>query len=78
MMALSRTERLTTLAVAPPCIHSAKSGPAGLRPRLGFRPNSPQAEAGMRIEPPPSLAAAIGTIPAATAEAEPPLEPAGE
>ena len=29
----------------------------------------------MRIEPPPSLAPAIGTIPAATAEAEPPEEP---
>ncbi len=29
----------------------------------------------MRIEPPPSLACAIGTIPAATAAAEPPLEP---
>ena len=29
----------------------------------------------MRIEPPPSLAPAIGTIPAATAEAEPPDEP---
>ena len=29
----------------------------------------------MRIEPPPSLACAIGTMPAATAAAEPPLEP---
>ena len=29
----------------------------------------------MRIEPPPSLACAIGTIPAATAAAEPPLDP---
>ena len=31
--------------------------------------------AGMRIEPPPSLACAAGTMPAATAAAEPPLEP---
>ena len=31
--------------------------------------------AGMRIEPPPSLAWATGTIPDATAAAEPPLEP---
>ena len=30
----------------------------------------------MRIEPPPSLACAMGTMPAATAAAEPPLEPA--
>ena len=29
----------------------------------------------MRIEPPPSVACAIGTIRAATAAAEPPLEP---
>jgi hypothetical protein len=29
----------------------------------------------MRIEPPPSLACAIGTMPAATAAAEPPEEP---
>ena len=31
----------------------------------------------MRIEPPPSVACASGTIPAATAAAEPPLEPPG-
>ena len=31
----------------------------------------------MRIEPPPSAAGAIGTRPAATAAAEPPLEPPG-
>ena len=31
----------------------------------------------MRIEPPPSPAEAIGTIPAATAAPEPPLEPPG-
>ena len=29
----------------------------------------------MRIEPPPSVACAIGAMPAATAAAEPPLEP---
>ena len=29
----------------------------------------------MRIEPPPSLACATGTMPDATAAAEPPLEP---
>ncbi len=32
----------------------------------------------MRIEPPPSLACAIGNMPAATAPAAPPLEPPGE
>ena len=42
------------------------------RPRLGLSPTSPQQAAGMRIEPPPSLPWATGTIPAATAAAEPP------
>jgi hypothetical protein len=32
----------------------------------------------MRIEPPPSLPCATGTIPVATATADPPLEPPGE
>ena len=32
----------------------------------------------MRIEPPPSLAWAIGNMPPATAAAAPPLEPPGE
>ena len=31
----------------------------------------------MRIEPPPSVPSASGTIPAATAAPEPPLEPPG-
>jgi len=46
-----------------------------VRPRVGFKPNRPQAEAGMRIEPPPSLACAAGRMPAATAAAAPPEEP---
>src|SRR5688572_21631530 len=50
----------------------------GLRARVGLRPKRPQAEAGMRMEPPPSVAWAAGTMPAATAAAEPPLEPPGE
>lgn len=32
----------------------------------------------MRMEPPPSLAWATGTIPALTAAADPPLDPPGE
>src|SRR5215472_18832656 len=54
---------------------SPNMGPSGLRPRVGLRPTSPQHEAGMRIEPPPSLAWAAGTMPAATAAAAPPDEP---
>src|SRR5262249_33030565 len=45
------------------------------RPRDTLRPTTPQQDAGMRIEPPPSLACAMGTRPAATAAADPPEEP---
>src|SRR5690242_791404 len=41
------------------------------RPRVGLRPTRPLIAAGMRIEPPPSLAWANGTAPAATSAAEP-------
>ena len=40
-------------------------------------PTSPQQAAGMRIEPMPSLPCATGTMPAATAAADPPDEPPG-
>ena len=49
-----------------------------MRARVGFNPKRPQHDAGIRIEPPPSVACATGTMPAATAAAEPPLEPPGE
>ena len=73
--AVSRTDREMTPCVDVPMIPSWTSGPDGTSPRDGLRPNSPQAEAGIRIEPPPSLAAAHGTMPAATAAAAPPEEP---
>src|SRR5262245_26030869 len=66
---------LTTCAVEKPPQPSPRSGPTGLRARLGFMPNTPQAEAGMRIEPPPSLACAAGRMRAATTAAAPPEEP---
>ena len=47
-------------------------------PLVGFSPTSPQSDAGIRIEPPPSVAVATRTSPAARAAAEPPLEPPGE
>src|SRR6202023_3810303 len=73
--ALSRTERVIACPPPAPFHPSPKSGPMGLRARVGFRPNRPQHEAGTRIEPPPSVACAIGSMPAATAAAAPPLEP---
>lgn len=74
--ALSRTERATQCVTDSPS--SFTPGNSGLRPRLILRPNNPQHDDGMRIDPPPSLADAIGTSPAATAAAEPPLDPPGE
>jgi hypothetical protein len=76
--AVSRTDRLTQ----PSLVMSAKSDvpriDVTVRPRLGLKPNRPHTDAGMRIDPPPSLACAIGTSPAATAAAAPPDEPAAE
>src|SRR6195256_3785188 len=69
---------LTTWPQENPAQPSPRSGPNGLRARVGFNPNTPHAEAGTRIEPPPSLAWATGTIRAATAAAAPPDEPPEE
>src|SRR5690625_3123630 len=66
-----------TPSSAAPWNSSPRSGPAGIRPRLAFSPKTPQHAAGIRIEPPPSLAPASGTIPAATAAAAPPDDPPG-
>src|SRR5579875_3984196 len=48
-----------------------------MRPREGFSPTTPQQEAGMRTEPPPSLPWLQAQSPAARAAAAPPLEPPG-
>ena len=75
--AVSRTLRLSTPSVEAPYQTSPMPGPTETRPREGRRPTRPQQAAGMRMEPPPSLPAAMGTMPAATAAAAPPLEPPG-
>src|SRR5258708_35489538 len=69
---------LSTWPQESPPQPSPRSGPIGLRARVGFNPNTPDAEAGMRIEPPPSLACATGTMRAATAAAAPPDDPPEE
>ena len=74
---MSRTLRESTPSLQAPNHTSPMPGPLEMRPRDGFSANSPQQAAGMRSEPPPSLPPAIGTTPAATAAAEPPLEPPG-
>ena len=58
-----------------PAQPSPPTGPSGRRARVGFMPNRPHDDAGMRTEPPPSLPCAIGTIPPATAAPDPPDEP---
>src|SRR5437588_8843771 len=47
------------------------------RPKLTLKPNRPEYDDGMRIEPPPSLPVQIGIIPDATAAADPPDDPPG-
>src|SRR5258708_10373538 len=76
--AVSGTPTLPTWPPEKPAQPSPRSGPSGLRARVGFNPNTPEAEAGMRIEPPPSLACATGRMRAATAAAAPPDEPPDE
>src|SRR5215472_9164387 len=47
------------------------------RPYVGFTPTTPHSAAGWRIDPPVSDPSASGAYPAATAAADPPLEPPG-
>jgi hypothetical protein len=73
--ALSRTLRVRAWLTATPKNRSLICGPGGVRLRLGLRPNRPLSAAGWRMDPPPSVACAIGTMPEATAAAAPPLDP---
>ena len=73
--AASRTVRVTDPSIVPPAHDSPVTGPWLTRPRVGLSPTSPHSLAGMRMEPPPSLACATATMPAATAAADPPDEP---
>ena len=76
--ALSRTLRVTA-PLEMICTGSTRSaGSPGSRPRVGLSPTRPQAAAGMRMDPPPSLAWARGTAPPATTTALPPEEAPAE
>ena len=75
---MSRTVRVRTCSWVVIPQYSPKSGPSVPRARLGLSPTSPHIDDGMRIEPPMSLPCATATMPAATAAADPPLEPPGE
>src|SRR5579875_602646 len=73
--ATSRTVRAIGQFDESPCHASPCIGACVTRPRDGLRPTRPQHDAGIRIDPPPSVPAAIGAIPAATLTAAPPLDP---
>jgi hypothetical protein len=75
MAAQSPTVRVSAPSVDRKC--SPRSGALEIRPRDTFRPTRPVQAAGIRIEPPPSLPCATGTVPDATAALEPPDEPPG-
>src|SRR4051794_41912676 len=73
-----RAASRTVLAIGP-CVISPPRGLATgkfeTRPRDGFRPTTPQQLDGILMEPPPSDPSATGQTHAATAAADPPLEP---
>ena len=73
--AVSLTVRVRTPSTAS--AEAPSSGAAETRWRCALRPTSPQHAAGILSDPPPSLPWATGTMPAATAAAEPPEDPPG-
>ena len=76
-----REQRLDVLdprAIGPTWSSDQNAGampPAGRRPKVGLKPATPQQAAGKRVEPPASVPSAASTHPAATAAADPPLDP---
>src|SRR5947207_10591421 len=73
-----RTQPATSRAIGPTWSKLGASGkqPAvGTRSYVGLKPTVPQHADGIRIEPPESLPSAASARPAASAAAEPPLEP---
>src|SRR5690242_15114696 len=54
---------------------SGKQPSAETSPYVGLKPTTPQQAAGIRIEPPESVPSAASARPAASAAADPPLEP---
>src|SRR3954454_1509845 len=73
--AASRTDRVTVPSIEPPAQLSLARGPRDTLARVGLSPTRPHSLAGMRIDPPPSLACATATMPLATAAAAPPEDP---
>src|SRR5215469_4448890 len=77
VIALSINAASRTVRVIGPAWTRTATGAGGYtatRPNDGFRPNIPQKEDGMRIEPAPSVPTASWPKPVATAAAAPPEE----
>src|SRR6516162_9373728 len=81
VMAAAANARSPTLAANRPAVSSDQEKhfipTVGRRRNDGLKPATPQKAAGRMIEPPVWLPSAIGTMPAATAAAEPADEPPG-
>ena len=78
MTSSMRAASLTVRAIGPWVISPPRGFAFGwfeMRPRDGLMPTTPQQLDGIRIDPPPSEPSAIGQRQAATAAADPPLEP---
>src|SRR5215475_15458760 len=73
--AVSRTLRDWQPWIDTSPVKSDRCGASENTPRETFRPILPLTPAGMRIEPPPSVACASGTTPAATIAALPADDP---
>src|ERR1700761_7085932 len=73
--AASRTVRVTAPSITLPAHASPVTGPWLTRPRVGLSPTSPHSLAGIRMEPPPSLAWGAGTQPRPAAAGDPPDDP---
>ena len=74
MSATSRTLR----ASGPGTLNGSATqaeGNSGIRPGEGRRPTTPTSEAGIRTDPPWSVPSASAHMPAASATADPPLDP---
>ena len=75
--AASRTVRASGPLMPRP-VTSAPNGALLTRPRLGLMPTSPLMLAGMRIEPPPSLPCANGSMPGGDRDGRSPAGAAGQ
>lgn len=77
----SNSRRSSTVRAIGPTWSSegakGKTPVVSMRPNVGLRPMTPQKAAGIRMDPAVSVPMAKGARPAASAAAEPPLEPPG-